>query len=171
MAAVAIIALVVGGICGTAVGSSNQQSQQASSSHSPSAVAATATAPAIQSEALAYATVVSADAPNVGTAFTTLGTECSSGDMTRCRAAAVAAQGVDNAFLAQLIKLAVPACLAPANELIDAALVMFSDGAADVIAGIDTNDVAQITTATGLFGQGTTHLTAATAMIQKSPCG
>jgi hypothetical protein len=167
---VALIALVVGGVCGVAVGSSGN-STSSNSSASKQSPSASPTASSQQALVAAYVAVVTSNSTKDADAFTTLSSECGSGDMSRCRAAAVTAQAANQKFLSDLGRLTVPACLAPINQEVDAALVMYSDGDADVIAGIDGNDTAMITAGADLFTEGTTHLTKATNLMSSKPCG
>ena len=151
-AAIAVAALVIGGVGGFTVGG-------ASSSQ--------------LSLASAYQRVLNKNGPLIGDAFLNMGSECTGGevDFSRCRAAAVMAQTTTEKFLSELGRLSVPACLAPANQDVDAALVMYSEGISEVIAGLDADDEAQITKGAELTNRGIPHLNHAGALIKAHPCG
>jgi hypothetical protein len=148
-----VAALVIGALGGFTAGQSNSSSQL--------------------SLAIAYHDVLRANGKLVGDAFLTMGSECTgeSADLSRCRVAAVSAQTATQKWLSELGRQSVPACFAPANQEVAAALVMYSEGVTEMIAGLDADNEAQITKGAELANRGVPHLNHATALINTNPCG
>jgi hypothetical protein len=173
---VALITLVIGGVCGSAVGSSSNQSAASHASVSPSAPAAGKTpaptpTPAARILASAYADAVLRNIQPSIDAYSKLGTECGSGVGSRCRAAAVTLRTTQQRFLGDLSKLTVPACLGAANLELGAAIEMGIDAANMAIAGIDANNASKIGEGADILNLATEHLTKANAAVRAAPCG
>jgi len=150
---VAVSALVIGGVCGLVLGGASGRSSE-------------------HSLAVAYIGVLHANGRLVGDAFLNMGSECTGAavDLSRCRAAAVSAQAATQKFLADLGRRSVPACLGPANQEVNAALVMYSEGVTEMIAGLDADNEAEITKGAELTNRGIPHLNHATDLINANPC-
>lgn len=166
--AVAVVALIVGGLCGSATASSSNQN---AASHSSSSATQGSSAPSAQSLEVSYAAVVTNHAPPLEDALNQVANNCGASDLSACRTAIVAVQSQDRSFLTDLGKLSVPACLAPTNEELATAIELELDGSSQAIEGIDANDASEVTTAAGLISLGTTHLDKATALLKNNPCG
>jgi hypothetical protein len=149
-AAVAVAALVIGGLGGFTVGSNSSQ----------------------QSLASAYQGVLNKNGPLVADAFLTMGSQCTGDavDLSRCRAAAVSAQTATQRWLSDLGGLSVPACLAPANQEVDTALVMYMERVTEMIAGLEADNEALIAKGAELANRGVPHLNHAAALIKTHPC-
>jgi hypothetical protein len=174
VAVVAFIALVIGGVCGTAVGSSSNQSTASHASASASAAGKTpATTPTSSSRVLAgaYADVVIKNTQASTDAYSKVGSECGSGVAARCRAAAVTVRSTQQSFLRDLSQLTVPACLSAANLELGAAVEMGIDAATMAIAGIDANNSSKISEAADILNLATEHLTKANAAVRAAQCG
>jgi hypothetical protein len=175
VAVVAFVALVVGGDCGTAVGSSNNQSTASHASASPSAAAdgkAPASTPTSSSRILAsaYADVVLKNTQPSMDAYSKVGSECGSGVAARCRTAALTVRSTQQSFLRDLSQLTVPACLGSANLELGAAVEMGIDAATMAISGIDANNSSKISEAADILNLATDHLNKANAAVRAAKC-
>lgn len=132
--------------------------------------AATPTAASQSAQAHSYVDAMLPDINAESTAANTLGSECGSGQASRCRAALVGLQNSTSAFQHDLDANPAPPCLAGPDARLRAGLALESQATQQGIQGIDQIDASKVTQAVAVMDQANTDFTQAATLIRQAQC-
>lgn len=165
-ASVGIIALcLVCALCGSMVSAMSGGSKAVANK-----TQATHTATATLTPAVAYGSIVTLYSTRLSASLSTMGDDCSNGDVSACRDDAKSMQDDVHAFQTALDATPAPACLKEADGHLRAGLALFDRAAQRAMDGIDNDNASLLSKATTDMTNGSAELTKATDAIHSASC-